>query len=245
MTRLDTQQIRSTNDRFTKTHWSVVLASAQGAGDALERLCNSYWYPLYAHVRRQGSSPHDAQDLTQEFFAWLLASNHLSVADPELGKFRSFLLVRLDNFLSDQRKKARAQKRGGGQVIVSLDAELAEERYRLEPTTSELTPEKHFDRHWAFTVMEQTVARLREEYVAAGRAELFEELKRFQPGEDATQSYTEVAARLGLSESAMKAAIFRLRRRHRDILREEIAQTVATPAKVDEEIRYLIAVIAG
>jgi len=245
MTRLDTQRTRSTNARwFTTTHWSVVLASAEGAGDALERLCRAYWYPLYAHVRRQGSSPHDAQDLTQGFFAWLLASKHLGVADPELGKFRNFLLVRLEHFLSDQRKKERAQKRGGGQAIISLDAELAEERYRLEPA-SELAPEKHFDRHWALTVMEQTVARLRKEYVAAGRTELFEELKHFQTGEEATQSYTEVAARLGLSESAVKSAIFRLRRRHRDLLREEIAQTVATPAEVDEEIRYLIAVIAG
>ena len=244
MTRLDTHQIRSTNDRFATTHWSAVLASAEGAADALERLCASYWYPLYAHVRRQGASPHDAEDLTQEFFAWLLVSRHLGVADPELGKFRSFLLVRLDHFLSDQRKKARAQKRGGGKVIVSLDAELAEARYHLEPA-SELTPEKHFDLLWALTLMEQTVARLRGEYVTAGRAELFEELKHFQPGEEATKSYAVVGARLGLSESAMKSAIFRLRRRHREILREEIAQTVATAAEVDEEIRYLIAVIAG
>lgn len=233
---------------FATTHWSVVLAagdsSAPGAKEALERLCRTYWYPLYAFARRQGHSPHDAQDLTQEFFAWLLESKHLRVADSERGKFRSFLLGMLKNFLSDERKRAQAQKRGGGQALISLDAASAEERFDLEPAT-DLTPEIIFDRRWAWTVMEQTVARLREEYVSAGRAELFEELKHFQPGEEAGQSYAEVAARLGLTESAVKSAIWRLRQRHRDLLREEIAHTVATPADVDEEVRYLVAVLGG
>jgi RNA polymerase sigma-70 factor (ECF subfamily) len=234
--------------QFASTHWSVVVAaghsSASGAQEALEKLCGSYWFPLYAFVRRQGHNPHDAQDLTQDFFAWLLESKHLSVADPERGKFRSFLLCRLKHFLSDERKKANAQKRGGGQPVLSLDAALAEDRYRLEPTT-EMTPEVIFDRRWALTVMEQTVARLRAEYAAADRTELFEELKNFQPGEEAGRSYAEVAARLGLSESAVKSAIYRLRQRHRDLLREEIAHTVATPSEVDEEIRYLIEVMGG
>jgi RNA polymerase sigma factor (sigma-70 family) len=234
--------------QFASTHWSVVVAaghsSAPGAQAALEKLCSAYWYPLYAFIRRQAHDPHDAQDLTQSFFAWLLESKHLRVADPERGKFRSFLLVRLKHFLSDERKKANAQKRGGGQPVLSLDAALAEDRYRLEPTT-DVTPEVIFDRRWALTVMEQTVARLRAEYVAADREEMFEEIKHFQSGEETSRSYAEVAARLGLSESAVKSAIYRLRQRHRDLLREEIAQTVATPADVDEEIRYLIAVMGG
>jgi hypothetical protein len=166
------------------------------------------------------------------------------VADPERGKFRSFLLCRLKHFLSDDRKQARAQKRGAGQALISLDAQSAEERYALEPAT-ELTPDKIFDRRWALTVMEQTVARLRAEYVAGDREELFEELKHFQPGEETGRSYAEAAARLGLSESAVKSAIYRLRQRHRDLLREEIAQTVTMPAEVDEEIRYLITVMGG
>jgi len=234
--------------QFATTHWSKVLAagdsSAPGAKEALEGLCRTYWYPLYAFVRRQGQSPHDAQDLTQEFFAWLLESKQLRVADSERGRFRSFLLGMLKNFLSDERKRVQAQKRGGGCALISLDAALAEERYDLEPAI-DLTPEIIFDRRWAWTVMEQTVARLRDEYVAAGRAELFEQLKHFQPGEEAGRSYAEVAERLGLSEGAVKSAIWRLRQRHRDLLREEIAQTVATPAEVDEEIRYLVAVLGG
>jgi len=233
---------------FATTHWSVVLAagdsSAPDAKEAIEKLCRSYWFPLYAFARRQGHSPHDAQDLTQEFFAWLLESKQLRAADCERGKFRSFLLGMLKNFLSDERKKAQAQKRGGGRALLSLDAASAEERYDLEPTT-DLTPETIFDRRWALTVMEQTVARLREEYAAADRAKLFEELKQFQQGEEAQRSYAEVAARLGLTESAVKSAIWRLRQRHRDLLREEIAHTVATPAGVDEEIRYLISVLGG
>jgi len=218
--------------------------SAPGAQEALGKLCRAYWYPLYAFVRRQGYNPHDAQDSTQQFFAWLIEHKQLRVADVERGKFRSFLLTMLKHFLSDERKKARAQKRGGGQQILSLDAQSAEDRYRLEPATN-LTPELIFDQRWALTVMEQTVARLRQEYGAAGRAELFEELKHFQPGEETVPSYAEVAVQLGLTESAVKSAIYRLRQRHGDLLREEIAQTVATPAEVDEEIRYLIAVLAG
>jgi RNA polymerase sigma-70 factor (ECF subfamily) len=233
---------------FTATHWSVVLAAKGGhspqSAEALEKLCRTYWSPLYAFVRRQGHTPQDAQDLTQDFFAWLLQSEHLRLADPQSGKFRSFLLVRLKHFLSDERKKACAQKRGGGQTVLSLDAALAEEQYRLEPAT-DLTPDVIFDRRWALTVMEQAVQRLSQEYLAAGRAELFEELKSFQSGEEAGRSYAEAAARLGVSESAVKSAIWRLRQRHRDLLRQEIAQTVSTPGEVDEEIRYLINILGG
>jgi RNA polymerase sigma factor (sigma-70 family) len=232
--------------QFNTTDWSVVRMAGQSHSPqsmaALERLCQAYWYPLYAFVRRTGYGSTEAEDLAQGFFAWLLESKHLGVANPEIGRFRSFLLCRLKHFLSDENKKARAQKRGGGQMLVSLDALLAEEQYGLEPA-NEASPERIFDRRWALTIMEQTVARLRAEYVAASRAELFEELKHFQPGEQAGRSYGEVAARLGLSESSIKSAIYRLRQRHRDLLREEIAQTVSTPAEVDGEIRYLISIM--
>jgi len=233
---------------FVSTHWSMVLAaghsSAPGAREALGKLCGSYWFPLYAFIRRQGHTPHDAQDSTQQFFVWLIEHKHLRVADAERGKFRSFLLTMLKHFLSDERKKVRAQKRGGGQELLSLDAQSAEDRYCLELAT-DVIPETYFDRRWALTVMEQTVARLREEYIVADRAELFEELKHFQPGEETGLSYAEVAVRLGLTESAVKSAIYRLRQRHGDLLREEIAHTVTTPAEVDEEIRHLIAVLGG
>jgi DNA-directed RNA polymerase specialized sigma24 family protein len=234
--------------QFVTTQWSAVLAagdsSAPGCDAALEKLCRAYWYPLYAHIRRAGQSPDDAKDSTQDFLAWILSNKHLRVADPDRGKFRSFLLSRLKHFLWDARKKANAQKRGGGQVVISLDAGTAEERFGLEPATDQ-TPEKNFDHQWGLSVIEQTVERLRQEYIAVDRKDLFDELKQFQPGDETTHSYSEVAARLGLSESAVKSAIWRLRQRHRELLREEIAQTVATPAEVEEEIRYLISVLNG
>jgi RNA polymerase sigma factor (sigma-70 family) len=234
--------------QFASTHWSVVLTAGHGsafsANEALEKLCRTYWYPLYAFLRRQGHTPHDAQDLTQGFFAWLLTNDQLATADPQRGRFRSFLLCRLKGYLLDQRKKARAEKRGGGQVPISLDAELAEERYRQEPA-SDLAADKIFERRWALMVLETAVSRLREEYAASGREKLFEELKGFQPGEESEGSYAEAAARLNLTESAMKSAIWRLRRRHRQLLRDEIAQTVSGPSELEEEIRYLIGVVGG
>jgi RNA polymerase sigma-70 factor (ECF subfamily) len=233
---------------FSTTHWSVVVAaahsSAPGARDALEKLCATYWYPLYAYVRRRGYRPHDAEDLTQAFFEWLLQSDHLDVADPQRGRFRSFLLVRLKHFLSDEWKRSRAQKRGGGRTPISLDAQSAEARYAIEPVT-ELTAEQVFERRWALAMLEQTVARLREEYVTAGRTELFDELKHFPPGEKGDRPYAEAATRLGLTPSAVKSAIHRMRKRHRDLLREQIAHTVSTPGEVDEELRYLIKVMGG
>jgi DNA-directed RNA polymerase specialized sigma24 family protein len=236
------------NAQFTSTHWSVVVEAAQSQSAqsclALEKLCGAYWYPLYAFVRRQGYSSSDAEDLTQGFFGWLLESKHLRVADPQLGRFRSFLLCRLKHFLSDECKKARAQKRGGGHFAVSLDAARAEEWYGLEPATTQLSPDLIFDRRWALSILERTVARLRAEYAAADRAELYEQLKHFQPGEAPSRSYAEVAAQLGLTEGAVKSAIYRLRQRHRDLVRDEIAQTVATPSEVDEEIRYLLSMLS-
>jgi RNA polymerase sigma factor (sigma-70 family) len=234
--------------RFVTTRWSVVLAasdeSSPTADSALAELCRSYWYPLYAFIRRHGHRPHDAQDSTQSFLVWLLTSKHLGLADPARGTFRSFLLARLKHFLSDERKVVRAQKRGGGLPLLSLDAQSAEERYRLEPVTDR-TPERSFDQRWAMSLLQQAVARLEAEYAAANRAELFKELKPFHSAEGPSVSYRQAAERLGLSESAVKSAIFRLRQRHRELLREEVAKTVATPAEVNEEIRYLISVLAG
>jgi RNA polymerase sigma factor (sigma-70 family) len=234
--------------RFNTTHWSLVRraggVSEGSALRALDSLCQTYWYPLYAFVRRQGYAAPDAEDLTQGFFAWLLESKHLSVADPEIGRFRSFLLCRLKHYLSDEYKKARAQKRGGGQAVISLDLVLAEEWYGLEPAGG-LSPDQVFDRRWAATVMEQAVARLRAEYIAADRVALYEELKQFQPGMEAERSYAESGGTLGLSEGGVKSAIYRLRQRHREFLREEIARTVATPSGVDEEIQYLITMLSS
>ena len=230
---------------FATTHWSVVLAAADEetpeAAAALERLCRTYWYPLYAYVRREGHSPEDAQDLTQEFFATLLRRDSLAHVAPEKGRFRSFLLAAMRHFLSDQRDRARTVKRGGRVEILSLDAQEAEDRYRLEPV-DRLDAEKIYERRWAMTLIEQALARLREESAAAGKAELFERLRRFVVGESEA-TWGEAASELGLTEGAMKAAVHRLRERYRVLLRDEIAHTVADPAEIEEEVRYLIRVI--
>jgi len=232
---------------FATTHWSVVLAAKQGdapdARTALEKLCRTYWYPLYAYVRREGYNAPDAQDLTQEFFARLLEKDYLAQVEREKGKFRSFLLAALRHFLSDQRDRARAAKRGGGAEVLSLDAQEAEERYRLEPV-DRMDAEKIFERRWAMTLLEQALTRLRDESIIAGKAELFERLRDFVAGESDV-SCSEAAVQLGQTESAVKSAVYRLRQRYRELVREEIAHTVADPAEIDEEIRYLIAVIGG
>ncbi len=232
---------------FATTHWSVVLAAGQEesprAAEALEKLCRTYWYPLYAYVRREGHSAADAEDLTQEFFARLLARNSLAQVGPQKGKFRSFLLAALRHFLSDQRDRARAMKRGGGTDCVSLDAQSAEDRYRLEPV-DRMDAERIYERRWAVTLLEQALRRLRDESVVAGKAELFEHLRGFVAGESDV-SCAEAAAQLGLTESAVKSVVHRLRERYRELVREEIAHTVADPAEIDAEIRYLITVMSG
>ena len=232
---------------FATTHWSVVLAAGQGsdsqASEALEQLCRAYWYPLYAYVRRWGHRPEEAQDLTQEFFARLLARGYLAKADPQKGKFRSFLLAGLKNLLCDELDKAGRLKRGGGQPVIAFDEQVAEGRYGLEPV-DELTPERVFERSWGATLLERAASRLREEYIAAGKAGLYEQLTEFRLDASEQRAYAEVAAQLGLSESAVKSAIRRLRQRHHQLVREEIARTVADPSEVDEEIRYLLGVMA-
>jgi len=237
----------SHSDTFATTHWSVVVAAGDPrsprATEALETLCRTYWYPLYAYVRRRGYRPQDAEDLTQEFFARLLRANYPGQADPVRGKFRSFLLLTLNHFLSDARARAAARKRGGGWTSVPLDDPALEERYRLE-LADDLSPDKLFERRWARTILDQARFRLRAEFVAAGKANQYEALKAFEPGEPKPGSYADAAVRLGLSESAVKSMIHRLRQRHRELVREVVAQTVPTAAEVEEELHYLIAVIS-
>ncbi len=231
---------------FRTTHWSVVLRArndpSSKAREALAALCQLYWPPIYAYLRRTGHAPSDAEDLTQGFFVHLFEQDFLGHLQHQNGKFRSFLLVFLKNFLSDVRDKACSQKRGGGQTLISLDELEAEERHALEPSDS-LTPEQVFERRWAHRLMERAVARLRAEYAAAGKEALFDELKDLHPGERGARSYVEIGALFGLSETAIKSAVHRLRLRHRDILRSEIANTISGPEEVEDEIRYLIQVL--
>jgi len=224
---------------FLPTRWTLIYTAKEGtsprAEEALANLCRSYWYPLYVYVRRCGHDAHEAQDLTQEFFARLLAKNYLSEVERGKGKFRSFLLVCLKHFLANEWDRARARKRGGGQTIVPLDAES---RYTKEPS-HELTPDKLFDRQWALTLLDQVLARLRKEFAAEGKAETFNTLKVFLTAGKGAISYAEVARKLGTSDGAAKVAVHRMRKRYRELLRDEIAQTVSDPARIEEEIRAL------
>jgi RNA polymerase sigma factor (sigma-70 family) len=227
---------------FATTHWSVVLAArdgeSPGASEALNELCRAYWPPLYAYIRRQGHDIAEAQDLTQEFFARLLERAYLSRFDQQRGKFRSFLLAYVKHFLSEERDKARAQKRGGGRRLLSLDAAEGEEGYVSEPV-DELTPEQIFERRWVQTLLQRAFDCLAAEYVKADKAALFEALKDFQPRQPGSLTYAQIGARLGTTEAAVKSGMQRLRLRHREILREEIAQTVTSAKDVEEEIRHM------
>jgi len=217
---------------------------SQQADQALEKLCRTYWPPLYAYIRRDGHDPTEAQDLTQEFFARLLEKKYLRLADPDRGKFRAFLLKSLKHFLVNEWEKARTQKRGGGQCVIPLDAEIAESRYAAEPVQA-LTLDQVYEKRWAVTLIEAVLARLRGNYEADGRLPVFETLKGFIWGDQSTLSYAEAASQLGLTEGALKVAVHRLRGRYRELLRAEIAKTVATPGEVDEELQHLIAVLAA
>jgi RNA polymerase sigma-70 factor (ECF subfamily) len=237
---------RPIGTRFETTRWSIVL-TARGseqprAREALATLCGMYWFPLYAFIRRRGAPPEEAEDRTQAFFVHLLEKEALRHVDPSKGRFRSFLLASLRNFLSDERAKTTAKKRGGGAVPISLDAETAENRYALEPA-HDVTPERLFERQWALTVIEQALARLRERYADRGKGELFDELKVFLYGEKRPVPYDEVARRLDLTGLAVKVAVHRLRKRFRDALREEIAQTVDGEESIDDELRALYAAL--
>jgi RNA polymerase sigma factor (sigma-70 family) len=233
---------------FSTTHWSVVLGAGQNnltaAAVALERLCRIYWYPIYAFIRRRGSSQHDAEDLTQGFFAHLLEKETLKKVDRQKGKFRSFMLAALTNFLNNEWDKQQTLKRGGKIQIISLDETRAEELYSREPVES-LTPEKLFERRWAFTLVERVLARLKQEYATANKLKLFEKLERGLTREVTQDVCAGWAAALVMSEGAVKVALHRLRRRYGELLRGEIAHTVATPEELDEEIRHLCASISN
>jgi RNA polymerase sigma factor (sigma-70 family) len=230
---------------FTTTHWSVVL-TAQGrppaADEALEKLCRTYWWPLYGFVRRQGYGPEEAQDLTQGFFALLLERRDLDVVRREKGRLRSYLLVSLKNFLAKARRRELTTKRGEGRALVPLDELLAREHADLEPTDN-LTADRIYERRWALTLLEQVLSRLEREYQSAGNAKLFDCLKEFLSDEPGRRSQAEVAAEIGMTENALKQAFHRLRQRYRQLLHDEIAQTVAVPGDVEDELRHFISVL--
>jgi RNA polymerase sigma factor (sigma-70 family) len=230
---------------FTTTHWSVVL-EAQGespaAHEALEKLCQTYWRPIYAFLRRQGVSPEEAEDITQGFFAQLLERRKFSAVRKEKGRLRSYLLGALKYFLADEHRRAMAIKRGEGQRLIPLEDLRTDERIDVEPADS-MTAEMIYERRWALTVLEQVLDRLKNEYRTAGNAALFDSLKQLLPDEPGSPSQAEIAAQLGMTENALRQAFYRFRQRYQSILREEIANTVATPADIEDELRHLIAVL--
>lgn len=232
---------------FTTTHWSVVLAARDGASTqaqtALAELCRTYWYPLYAFVRRKGHSPHDAQDLTQAFFARLLKKNYVAQADRERGRFRTYLLAALGHFLADEWDKARRLKRGGDREIISFDAASAEERYRLEPI-DQLDAAKLYERRWVTTLFDKVLARLEEEFRDSGKGGSFDQLKGSLLAEESGPRYAELGTQLGMKEDAVKQAVHRMRRRYRELFREEIAQTVAGADEVEDELKHIFAVLS-
>ena len=231
---------------FATTHWSVVLTAAHSASPnavkALEQLCRTYWYPLYAYARRQGRNHEDAQDLTQAFFADFLEKKYVTRADRDRGRFRTFFLTSFKNFLNNEWDRARTARRGGGQKILSLDTQSAESRYAIEPVETK-APDTAFEKSWAVTTLEQALARLREEYSAAGKGAFYENLKLLLWEEKGAETYAGLGARLGMTEAAVKMAVMRLRQRCREALRTEVAHTVANPSEVDEELRYLLSVL--
>jgi DNA-directed RNA polymerase specialized sigma24 family protein len=228
---------------FTATHWSVVVQAAAGSGPALETLCRTYWYPLYAYVRRRGHEVEDAEDLTQAFFARLLEKNSLVRVDREKGRFRSFLLMALNRFLINDWHQARTAKRGGGACPIPLEGGAAERRYRLEPASTE-TPETVYERRWVLAVLDQALVRLRQECEADGKGALFDGLKEFMSRDPDRGEYGAAAARLGMTGEAVAVAAHRLRRRYGELVRQEIAHTVSGPAELEEEMRWVFSTLS-
>lgn len=229
---------------FATTRWSVVLmaggSTSAGSAAALDKLCGTYWYPLYFFVRRQGLGAHDAEDLIQAFFAFLVEKDVIARADRERGRFRTFLLSALQNFHANQRVRANSQKRGGGQTIVSFDELQAEARYQKEPAT-DASPERLFDQKWASSLLEQVLQTLRREYVASGKGPFFEDAHDLLWGGRGEVGYEAMGRKLGMREGAIKVAVHRLRLRFKECLRSEVAHTVVNAAEVNDELRHLLA----
>lgn len=232
---------------FPTTQWSIVLAAGANPEHpcpALEKLCGTYWYPLYSYVRRRGYSPHDAQDITQAFFARLLERNDLISVSPEKGKFRSFLLASMNHFLSHERERVRAAKRGGGVAPISLDVDAAEDHFSAEPA-SNASPESAFDKQWAVTLLEMAFARVRQDYDKSGKVHIFDKLKPFLGETGETGDYVSAATVLKMTANSVAVSVHRLRQRYRKAVRREIADTVAGADDVDGEMRHLYAALAG
>jgi len=241
------QSTSAAGDVFATTHWTVVLAAGRRSTPqsdlALEELCRAYWFPLYAYVRRRGHTKEDAEDWTQAFFARFLEKNYLEGLNAERGRFRAFLLASLKHFLANEWDKSQRQKRGGGKATLSLDWETADTQFQIA-ASSELTPDKAFDREWALTLLAKVIERLRTECAADGRARLFEQLKVFLAAGKGESAKSEVAKALGMEEGAVRVAVHRLRKRYRQLLRDEIANTLSEPTMVDEELRALFGAFA-
>jgi RNA polymerase sigma-70 factor (ECF subfamily) len=239
---------RDDGREFATTHWSNIFNAGQvGTPEqdiALERLCRTYWYPVYSFIRRRGFDAHEAQDLTQGFFARFLEKNYVAEADAAKGRFRTFLLSCVQSYLANEWDRKNAQKRGGGVQIISIDAEFADERYRHEPVT-ELTPERIFEKQWLEALLESVLRRLNEEFIAAEKAEQFEKLKVYLIDEKGAAPFAEMALKFGMSEPALKGVVRRMRQRYRDLFREEIAQTVSNPREVDAEIQHLAGLLGA
>jgi len=236
------------NAAFMTTHWSIVRAAGDSSApkheQALSTLCQTYWFPLYAYLRRNGHDANEAADHTQAFFTQLLDKKYLRQVQPKPGKFRSFMLTALKHFVANQRKYDRAKKRGGGKNILSLNYDQAENRYALEPATN-LSPEKLFEKSWALTVLTRTMERLEEELAAKNRQKLFEHLRAYVVAEQSAVPYHDLSDKLEMTEGAIRVAVHRLRQRCKEILRDEVAQTVATAEEVEEEIRSLFIALQG
>lgn len=232
--------------QFPMTRWSLVLGAQEGNDEdrtkALSELCEIYWYPLYAYVRRRGLSPSDAEDTTQGFFCELLAKDRVRLFSEEKGKLRAYLLSSVKNYLRDQAKMSRAEKRGGGQAVLSLDVEMAEQRYAFEPPEFD-TPEKLFELRWALTVLERVFDRVKEEYERLGKAEIYLALKGLLAG-DGDVSFREIGQKIGVSEGAARVTLFRMRKLYRRYLEEEIAETVSEEESIESEIQHFSTVFA-
>lgn len=231
---------------FATTRWSLVLAAADlrdsTGRHALETLCEAYWFPIYAFIRGRGRSAVDAQDLTQEFFATLLDKQYLQTADPDRGRFRAFLLTMVKHFLSNEREKAGALKRGGAVRLISIDANLSEQRYQSQPAAAR-TAEQAYDRQWAMSVIDQSLTRLRESYTQEGKSDLYQQLLPLLAPATDNPTYNAIGMELGFSEGAIKMAVQRMRQRYRDLLRQEVASTLNTGDDLNDEINRLIVAV--